>query len=159
MNKDIKIDSESENFKLRVNGVLIVDNEVLTVKIDNNPFYCLPGGHIKMGEDSKEAIIREIKEETGIDVQVEKLLSVTENFFTRKNGKKIHELGFYYLLNPNEETKKQEREVIEEDEGNKTKLYLKWVDIDKMENIDFRPYQLKDKIKNKDESFKHILIK
>ena len=84
---DIEIENEFANFKLRVNGILINDNKILSVQMKKNGFYCLPGGHIEIGEDSKEAVVREFKEETGIDVKVERLISITENFFTRKNGK------------------------------------------------------------------------
>ena len=46
---DIKIDNGTGNFKFRVNGILMHDNEVLVVKMQNNPFYCLPGGHVQVG--------------------------------------------------------------------------------------------------------------
>lgn len=36
----------------------------------------LPGGRIEMGETPDEAIIREVQEETGLDVQVEKLVGI-----------------------------------------------------------------------------------
>ena len=91
---DIKIDNLSWNFKFRVNGILMHNDEVLVVKMDNNPFYCLPGGHVKLGEDSKSAVIREIKEETGYDSHINKLVTTTENFFVRKNGKKYMNWDF-----------------------------------------------------------------
>lgn len=65
-NKDIKINNSFERFKFRVNGILIHNNKILLVKIHKNTFYCLPGGHVKLGEDTESAIIREIKEETRI---------------------------------------------------------------------------------------------
>ena len=60
------------------------DNEVLVVKMQNNPFYCLPGGHVKLGEDTQNAVIREIKEETGYNSHINKLITTTENFMERK---------------------------------------------------------------------------
>ena len=62
-NNDIKIDNLYGNFKFRVNGILMHDDEILVVKMKDDSFYCLPGGHVKLGEDSKSAVIREIKEE------------------------------------------------------------------------------------------------
>lgn len=157
---DIKIDNYSGNFKFRVNGILMHNDEVLVVKMENNPFYCLPGGHVQMGEDSENAVIREIKEETGYDTHINKLISTTENFFVRKNGKKIHELGFYYLLNldDKEKIKNKEYEMKEDNEEN-INLHFKWIPIKELENINFRPQELKDKIGNKDIDFQHLIIK
>lgn len=157
---DIKIDKLSGNFKFRVNGILMHNDEVLVAKIDNNPFYCLPGGHVKIGEDSKSAVIREIKEETGYDSHINKLVATTENFFVRKNGKKIHELGFYYLLNLDnkEVVNNKEYETIEENQE-KTNLYFKWIPISELKDVDFKPQELKEKIENKDMDFQHLIIK
>lgn len=157
---DIKIDNFSGNFKFRVNGILTHNDEVLVVKMENNPFYCLPGGHVQMGEDSEKAVIREIKEETGYNAHINKLVTTTENFFTRKNGKKIHELGFYYLLNldDKESINNKEYDMIEDNEDN-ISLHFKWIPIDELKNINFRPQELKEKIENKDIDFQHLIIK
>lgn len=157
---DIKIDNLSGNFKFRVNGILMHDDEILVVKMDNNPFYCLPGGHVKLGEDSKSAVIREIKEETGYDSHINKLVTTTENFFVRKNGKKIHELGFYYLLHldDKEEVDNKEYETTEENEE-KINLHFKWVPINELKNIDFKPQEVKEKLENGNIDFQHLIIK
>ena len=61
MGKDIKLSVDDVKFKYRVSGILIVDGKVLTVKIANNDFYCLPGGHVELFENTKDAILREFK--------------------------------------------------------------------------------------------------
>lgn len=159
-NNDIKIDNLYGNFKFRVNGILMHDAEILVVKMKNNSFYCLPGGHVKLGEDSKSAVIREIKEETGYDSHINKLIATTENFFVRKNGKKIHELGFYYLLNldDKENINNEEYETTEESEE-KVDLHFKWVSINELKNIEFKPQELKEKLENGNVDFQHLIIK
>lgn len=156
MNRDIKIDDSYGSFKDRVNGILIYNNKILLVKMHSNSFYCLPGGHVKLGESSEEAIIREMKEETGYNVNVNKLVAITENFFTRKDGKKIHELGFYYLADIyNQEIK----EINSKKEEDNITLEFKWLDINKLGDIEFKPIEITEKIINKDLSFSHIIIK
>lgn len=38
-----------------------------------------PGGHIEIGENPEEAVIREVKEEAGVDVKIKKSLGIIEN--------------------------------------------------------------------------------
>ncbi len=66
--------------------VLLVDEHegnVLLVK-NKGPgasYYTLPGGAVEQGETLEEAAIREVKEETGLDVQLGGIFSVDEAFF------------------------------------------------------------------------------
>jgi 8-oxo-dGTP diphosphatase len=59
----------SPNF---VTAVLIQDNALLMVKHqgadDPEPFWSLLGGQVEAGETASQALIREVKEETGLDV-------------------------------------------------------------------------------------------
>lgn len=62
---DIKVNSIEGRFKFRVCGILEHNGKYLIVKINHNKFYCLPGGHIELGEDTETAVKREMKEELG----------------------------------------------------------------------------------------------
>ncbi len=64
---------------LAVDGVLITDGRLLTVIRGNPPFlgmHALPGGHVELGETTEAAMLREFLEETGLRVQVERLVGV-----------------------------------------------------------------------------------
>jgi ADP-ribose pyrophosphatase YjhB (NUDIX family) len=43
--------------------------------------WCLPGGHIEFHEDFITAGLREVEEETGLEVEVKGILSVVSNFW------------------------------------------------------------------------------
>jgi 8-oxo-dGTP pyrophosphatase MutT (NUDIX family) len=58
-------------------------------------YYCI-GGRIKINENSKEAAKRELKEETGLDIDDLKLVTVYENFFQNGTESNTHEFGFVY---------------------------------------------------------------
>ena len=58
--EDIEIKTAQKKFKYRVNGIIIHNNKILTIKMKNNTSYCLPGGHVELGEDSKNAVLREM---------------------------------------------------------------------------------------------------
>jgi len=60
-------------------GALIVNDkhEVLLVRSKKwGEKYTVPGGHIELGERAEDAIVREVKEETGLDSVAEDLLIV-----------------------------------------------------------------------------------
>ncbi len=64
---------------LAVDGVIIYNNGVVLIKRKNEPFkdfYALPGGFVEYGETVEEALKREMKEETGLDVRILKLIGV-----------------------------------------------------------------------------------
>jgi 8-oxo-dGTP diphosphatase len=58
--------------------------------------WCLPGGFIEFGEDFLSAGLREVKEETGLSVRVQSLLSVVSNFLAPR----MHTLVIVLLAHP-----------------------------------------------------------
>jgi 8-oxo-dGTP pyrophosphatase MutT (NUDIX family) len=74
--------------RIRSAGVLIKDDEVLLIhRVNKKDYFVFPGGGVEEGETIEEAAIREVKEETSIEVKIKKLLyhnvydNDTEQFF------------------------------------------------------------------------------
>ena len=63
-------------FNIRVTGILIEDNKILIVKqkLSESRTWSLPGGRLERGETLEQGLKRELKEETGLAVQIEELL-------------------------------------------------------------------------------------
>ncbi len=55
-----------------------------------NGKYCIPGGHIEMGESMKDAIEREIKEETNLDVTDIQFHSLQDCVYSKNFHEKRH---------------------------------------------------------------------
>ena len=60
--------------------------------------YCVPGGHIEMGETIEEALKREVKEETGLQIYENKFLCLWEFIAEREFWKEKHMLFLNYLV-------------------------------------------------------------
>ncbi|MEU8247273.1 NUDIX hydrolase [Nonomuraea sp. NPDC048916] len=67
--------------KVRVTGVVIEDGRILLLDqdTDSGRSWSLPGGKIEPGEPIGDALVREMREETGIDVEVGRLLYVCDH--------------------------------------------------------------------------------
>ena len=64
------------DFNIRVTGILIDDEDLLLVKqkVSDKRNWSLPGGKLEQGETIEQGINREMKEETGLDVEIIRLL-------------------------------------------------------------------------------------
>ncbi len=72
--------SDKYSFNIRVTGILIEDDKILLVKqkVSDKRNWSLPGGKLERGETLEQALIREMNEETGFDVDIIKLLYVCD---------------------------------------------------------------------------------
>ena len=78
-------------------GVCVKDGKVLLCRGKGLVSTYLPGGHIEFGETGAEALVREMKEETGLESTAGKLLGVVENSFLQ-HGEKHCEINLVYEL-------------------------------------------------------------
>ncbi len=83
---------------LAVDGLLMIDGKLLTVIRGNPPFlgmHALPGGHVELGEGTEAAMLREFLEETGLRVQVDRVVGV---YSDPKRDPRGHTVSVAYSL-------------------------------------------------------------
>lgn len=78
-------------------GVCVRGGKVLLCAPKGGAYNYLPGGHIEFGETGREALEREMKEETGLKSKAGALVGVVESMFVQK-GRKHAEINLIYRL-------------------------------------------------------------
>lgn len=157
MNKDWLFKTEEYICDVRTVGVLFKDNKILVQRdVDGNE-YALPGGHIKVGETLEDGLVREFKEETNADIECRRLLW-TEECFWEWNGKKAHNLAYYFLIEQCSGSEILEKNDFMSQKDN-CNVILEWMPIDKVKTVIIYPEFLKNEIDNLSEYPKHFISK
>ena len=71
-----------------VEAMIIKEDSLLFLRRKNSPAkgeWWFPGGRIRKGESFKETLFREVKEETGLDVDVVKFVGVYNRIFPERH--------------------------------------------------------------------------
>lgn len=155
MKEDLNIKNEKLNitFNFRVAGIMINNNKILLQNSSKVDYWVPEGGRVKFGEDTKSALVREIKEETGVTLDKSdlKLIRVIENFFPI-NDTKYHELMFVYLICNNKELNNMDNFNTLDDMNQ----INKWIDIESLNDIKVKPEIIRDCIDNIDFSIELV---
>ncbi len=86
--------------QLTVDLVILEKDQIYLIKRKNDPFkdfWALPGGFVEYGERVEEAALREAKEETGMDIKINKLIGV---FSDPRRDPRGHTVSIVYLAEP-----------------------------------------------------------
>src|ERR1700722_9915267 len=64
----------------RISVIAIEDEKILLVKHrkGNQQYWVLPGGRLEYGETFADCAVRELKEETGLEIEVERFIFLSE---------------------------------------------------------------------------------
>lgn len=125
---DCTFTTDQGKFNYRVGAIILRDGRVLMARNphDKRKYYYSVGGRVKLGESLDDAVIRELKEETGVDCEIDRFACIHENFFSDDDGVPYHEVSVFFLIRPNEG-------LLHIEDGHPTDFgpdseYLTWVD-------------------------------
>jgi ADP-ribose pyrophosphatase YjhB (NUDIX family) len=95
---DLKIHFDSLDHyptpKVDVRGVVMKGDQILLVREKSDGNWALPGGWCDVGLSPGENVVKEVREESGLDVSVARLLSVWD----KKHHDHPHDLNYVYKL-------------------------------------------------------------
>lgn len=107
-----------------VDAIITKEQKILLVKraphLWNGNKWALPGGFLDRDENLEQSIVREVKEETGLDGKVVKLFKIIDDP-SRKNEDRQN-VAFVYIVDASGEIKFDPKEVSE----------AKWFDINQL---------------------------
>ena len=144
---------ENERFNVRSAAIIRYQDNYLISKRNDKDYYSILGGRINFGEDSKAAVLREIREELGWDLSDAKLVRIMENFFSYSDGTKFHEYLFVYLMNVSEEYFKK-GDFINLENPN---MHMLWYKKEDYLKLNIRPLVIKGVLESPD--FEHLVVR
>lgn len=126
--------------KVRVTGILIDNGSLLLLEqnVDNERAWSLPGGGVEQGESIEAALVREMQEETGLEVTVGDLLYVCDHIKPER-----HVVHLTFLIDAKDKTIIGTTPGLDENEIKN----IKFVPISELEKIGFSK-KFADLVKN-----------
>ena len=161
INNDICFQTaDKRRFRLRAAAIIIENGCVLFATNDLESYYYSIGGGIELGETAEEAVLREVKEETGVDYEIDRLAFIQENFFKRDDGMlkdlSCHEITFYFMMKSRGSQQLNSHSMTA---NNTIEERMVWLPIDKLSEYEAYPFFFREKLKNLPAYPEHIVTK
>lgn len=155
MGRDITLKCDDGYINIRVGAIILKDNKFLMTGNKREDYLYSVGGRIKFGETAKEAVIREVFEETGVNMEVDRLGFVHENCFIgdapSNMGKPIYEISFFFYMKVPDDFEPVSKSFT--DDGYEE--FLKWVSFD--EEMTIYPDFFRTELKHPQKTVKHMV--
>lgn len=115
---------------IRVGAIIMKDGKFLMVGNPSFDYLYSVGGRIHFGETAEQAVVREVYEETGTRLEIDRLGFVHENYFisdsASKLGKPVYEISFFFYMKTPEDFEPVSGSFTEDGREE----FLTWADCD-----------------------------
>lgn len=156
MGSDCMVGIDGGLINIRVGAIIMRDHEFLMVGNERQDYLYSVGGRIKFGETAEEAVIREVYEETGAKMEIDRLGFINENFFYGddpiKKNRLIYEISFYFYMKVPDDFEPKCESVT----ADNCKEKLVWVTADS--EIKYFPEFFRTELEHPCDGVKHIVV-
>ncbi|MDO5399839.1 MAG: NUDIX domain-containing protein [Eubacteriales bacterium] len=150
---DITFKTENGRFNYRVCAIILHGGKILAMHDDRSPYFYLPGGRVALHERAEDAVLRELREELGIEAKIDRPLWLNQSFFTEDvSGEKYHELCIYFLMDISGADLVARGETFAQQEGRRTHRF-QWLPLERLREEYFYPVFLKEAVFHLPEKF------
>ena len=150
--------TEGKNWcRYRAAAIIVEGGCVLLVGNEKEDYLYSVGGGVHHGETAREAVLREVLEETGVKYEIDRLAVIHENFWNGDGaydkGLSCHEISLYFLMKPRgtQELNSDSYTHFNDKES------MVWIPIDELNSHRFYPTFLKDYLDTKHDAVEHII--
>ena len=155
MGVDMTVPCGDGIINIRVGAVILKNGRFLMVGNRRSDYLYSVGGRLKFGETAEEAVKREVLEETGARMEIERLGFVHENYFYGDSpanlGKLIYEVSFFFYMRVPEDFEPKGASFTEDG----SEEFLKWVSPD--EDTTLYPEFFRTELKHTEPTVKHFV--
>lgn len=155
MKKDMCVACDDGILNIRVGAIIMQDGKILMVGNDRADYLYSVGGRIQFGETAEEAVVREVFEETGVKMEIDRIGFVHENYFygdaPSKQGRLVYEISLYFYMKMPHDFTPVSMSFTEDD----SKEYLRWISLD--ENGKMYPEFFRTELRNPMNTVKYFV--
>lgn len=143
---DITFRTDEGRFNYRVCAVMIRSGKLLAMHDERSPYYYLPGGRVMLHETAEQAMLREIKEELGVNARIVRPLWLNQSFFVEDvDRERYHELCLYFLVDIADTGLLERGEAFSVMEGSRENRF-EWLAFERLEKEYLYPVFIKKSI-------------
>lgn len=152
---DLTLKTDGGIVNIRVGAIIMKEGKFLMVCNNNEDYMYTVGGRIQFGETIENAVVREVYEETGVKMEIDRLGFIHENFFVADSWAKshsvVHEYSFIFYMKTPDNFKVGQSDCTED--GYQQKLV--WVSPD--DDAKYYPQFFKTELRNPSKYVKHFV--
>lgn len=156
MGVDMTVPCGDGLINIRVGAIIMKDGKLLMVGNRARTGYLYSvGGRLQFGETAEQAVVREVFEETGVTMEIDRLGFVHENYFygdaASNLGKAIYEISFYFYMKVPDDFEPVCRSFTEDAQQE----YLHWIASD--DPVKYYPAFFRTELLHPAEGVKHFV--
>ena len=155
MNHDMTVPCDDGIINIRVGAIILKNGKFLMVGNRRSDYLYSVGGRLKFGETAEEAVLREVYEETGVKMDIDRLGFVHENYFygddPSKGNKLVYEISFFFYMKVPEGFEPVSSDFTDDN----CKEFLRWVSCD--EEMTIYPDFFKKELQHPEMTVKHFI--
>lgn len=153
---DCRYERGNNRFVYRAGAIIIENGCILLVTNDSADYFYTVGGAIHFDETAEQAVLREVREETGVDYEADRLVFINEAFFIEEcgvhRGKSFHEISMYFLMKP-----RGTQKIHSDSYSCDGKETLKWIPLGELKSLKVYPEFLAERLDSLPQSVEYIM--